>query len=136
MGQAFSMFDVLGVMAVLVAALGIVNTLSMSVLERTREIGMLRSMGMTRAQTVLMILAESGLLGAIGGLLGLGFGVALTWIFLQAMGAMSGYALDFVLPLRTVWLAVIVALAMSQLAALLPALRAARTPVLRAIQHE
>jgi putative ABC transport system permease protein len=136
MGQAFSMFDVLGVMAVLVAALGIVNTLSMSVLERTREIGMLRAMGLTRAQTVGMILAESGLLGVIGGLLGLGFGVALTWIFLQAMGAMSGYALDFVLPQRAVWLAVIVALAMSQLAALLPALRAARIPVLRAIQHE
>ncbi len=136
MGQAFSMFDVLGIMAVLVAALGIVNTLSMSVLERTREIGMLRSIGMTRLQMVGMILAESGLLGVIGGLLGLGFGAALTWIFIQAMGAMSGYSLEFVLPTRAIWLAVAVALGMSQLAALIPAVRAARIPVLKAIQHE
>jgi len=136
MNQAFSMFDVLGIIAVLVAALGVVNTLSMSVVERTREIGMLRSMGMTRFQVVQMILAEAGLLGIIGGLLGLGFGLVLTRIFLAAMGAMSGYALEFVLPVRAMVLGFAVALVTSQLAALLPAIRAARTPILTAIHHE
>jgi putative ABC transport system permease protein len=136
MRQAFSMFDVLGVLAVLVAALGVLNTLSMSVVERTREIGMLRSMGMTRLQVVRMILAEAGLLGIIGGLLGLGFGLVLTRIFLAAMGAMSGYALAFVMPVRAMWLSLIVALVTSQLAALLPAVRAARTPMLSAIHYE
>src|SRR5690606_31039535 len=62
MAQAFSMFDVLGLLSVVVAALGVLNTLTMSVLERTREIGMLRSMGMTRAQVVKMVLSEAGLL--------------------------------------------------------------------------
>ena len=136
MNQAFGMFDILGIIAVMVAALGVVNTLSMSVVERTREIGMLRSIGMTRFQVVLMILAEAALLGIIGGLLGLGFGVVLTRIFLAAMGAMSGYVLPFILPVRAFWLSLFVALLTSQLAALLPALRAARTPMLSAIHHE
>lgn len=136
MNQAFSMFDVLGIIAVLVAALGVVNTLTMSVIERTREIGMLRSIGMTRAQIVKMILAEAGLLGIMGGLMGLGFGVLLTRIFLASMTAMSGYSLELVIPTRTILTAVIVALVVSQLAAALPAARAARTPVLEAIHYE
>jgi putative ABC transport system permease protein len=98
MNQAFSMFDVLGIIAVMVAALGVVNTLTMSVIERTREIGMLRSIGMTRAQIVKMVLAEAGLLGIIGGLMGLAFGVLLTKIFLTSMTAMSGYSLDLIIP--------------------------------------
>jgi putative ABC transport system permease protein len=130
------MFDVLGILAVLVAALGVLNTMSMSVLERTREIGMLRSMGMSRRQVITMILAEAGLLGLIGGALGLGFGLVLTRIFLAAMGAMSGYNLDFVMPTRALWLSFVIALATSQLAALLPARRAAKTPILTAIHYE
>lgn len=136
MNQAFSMFDVLGIIAVVVAALGVVNTLTMSVIERTREIGMLRSIGMTRWQVVNMVLAEAGLLGVIGGLLGLVFGVLLTRIFLESMSAMSGYSLDLVIPPRTIFTALIVALIVSQLAAALPAIRASRTPVLEAIHYE
>lgn len=136
MNQAFSMFDVLGIIAVVVAALGVVNTLTMSVIERTREIGMLRSIGMTRWQVVNMVLAEAGLLGVIGGLLGLVFGVLLTRIFLESMSAMSGYSLNLVIPLRTIFTALIVALIVSQLAAALPAMRASRTPVLEAIHYE
>ena len=136
MNQAFSMFDVLGIIAVLVAALGVVNTLTMSVIERTREIGMLRSIGMTRWQVVKMVLAEAGLLGIIGGLLGLVFGVLLTRIFLASMTAMSGYNLDLLIPQRTVLTALIVALIVSQIAAALPAQRAAQTPVLEAIHYE
>jgi putative ABC transport system permease protein len=136
MAQTFSMFDVLGVLAVMVAALSVMNTLSMSVTERTREIGLLRSLGMTQSQIVRMIMAEASLLGIIGGLLGLGFGILLIRIFLAAMGAMSGYDLDFVLPLRTLWMSPLVALITSQLAALFPALRGARTPILSAIHYE
>jgi len=136
LSKAFSMFDILGILAVLVAALGVLNTLSMSVIERTREIGMLRCLGMTRWQIVRMILAEAFMMGMIGGLLGLGFGIALTQIFLSAMGAMSGYELDFVMPVKAIWLSLIVALAISQLAALIPAIKAARTPMLTAIHYE
>lgn len=136
MQQAFSMFDVLGILAVMVAALGVLNTLSMSVVERTREIGMLRSMGMTRFQVVKMILAEAGLMGLIGGLLGLGLGLLLTRILLAAMGAMSGYNLEFIVPTKALWMSIVVALVTSQLAALLPAIRAAKTPMLSAIHYE
>jgi putative ABC transport system permease protein len=136
MDQAFSMFDVMGIIAVVVAALGVVNTLTMSVIERTREIGMLRSIGMTRWQIVSMVLAEAGLLGIIGGLLGLAFGVLLTRIFLESMASMAGYTLSLVIPARTIVTGVVVSLVVSQLAALLPALRAARTPVLEAIHYE
>lgn len=136
MQQAFSMFDVLGILAVMVAALGVLNTLSMSVVERTREIGMLRSMGMTRFQVVKMILAEAGLMGIIGGLLGLVLGLLLTKILLSAMGAMSGYSLEFIMPTKALWMSIVVALVTSQLAALLPAIRAAKTPMLSAIHYE
>lgn len=136
MAQAFSMFDVLGLLSVLVAALGVLNTLTMSVLERTREIGMLRSMGMTRIQVVKMVLSEAGLLGVIGGILGLLLGLLLTYILISAMGVMSGYQLEFVLPESAMYTSILVAFVTSILAAVLPARKAARIPVLSAIQYE
>ncbi len=136
MNQAFSMFDVMAVLAVLVASLGVVNTLTMNVIERTQEIGMLRAIGLTRGQVVRMILAEAAQMGAIGGLLGLGLGVLLARIFLQAMTAMSGYRLDFILPAQGIAAGLVVALVVSQLAAILPALRAARSQILEAIHYE
>lgn len=136
MDQSNSMFDVLALIAMLVAALGIVNTLTMNVMERTQEIGMLRSIGMTRWQVVQMVLAEAGLMGLIGGALGLLFGVILSRIFLLAMAAMSGYKLTYVLSAQAVVVGLIVALAASQLAAILPARRAARIHILEAIHYE
>ena len=76
MDQAFAMFDVLAMISIVVASLGMINTLTMNVIERTREIGMLRAIGMQRGQVVGMILAEAGLMGIIGGILGLGAGVS------------------------------------------------------------
>lgn len=136
MNQAFSMFDVLGILSVMVAALGVLNTLTMSVMERTQEIGMLRTMGMTRFQIVKMIESEAGLLGVIGGALGLLLGILLTWILLQAMGAMSGYQLEFMMPVKAIWMSIVVALVTSFAAALFPAMKAARTPMLSAIHYE
>lgn len=136
MNQAFSMFDVLGLIAVSIAALGVMNTLFMNVSERTREIAMLRSIGMARFQVIKIILAEAMFLGIIGGILGIGFGLVLTRIILLSMGAMSGYALDFVFPVNAVWIGILIAVVMSQVAALLPALKAARTPMLDAIRYE
>ncbi|NMC54470.1 MAG: FtsX-like permease family protein, partial [Chloroflexi bacterium] len=136
MDQAFGMFDVLAVLALLIAALGVVNTLTMNVMERTQEIGMLRGVGMTRWQVVKMVLAEAGLIGLIGGVIGLALGVILSRIFLASMMAMSGYDLEYTLPLEGVLLGVMVALVVSQIAALLPARRAARIAVLEAIHYE
>jgi len=136
MDQAFRMFDVLALIAMLVGFFGIINTLTMNVIERTQEIGMLRGVGMTRGQVVRMILAEAALIGVIGGILGLVFGVILSRIFLLAMTAMSGYSLTYVLPLERVLMAVVLAFLVSQVAASLPAARAARIRILDAIQYE
>ncbi len=136
MEQAFRMFDVLALIAMLVGFFGIVNTLTMNVIERTQEIGMLRGVGMTRGQVVRMILAEAALIGIIGGVLGLVFGVILSRIFLLAMTAMSGYKLTYLLPLQRIFLAVLLAFLVSQVAASLPAARAARIRILEAIQYE
>ena len=110
MDQSNSMFDVLALIAMMVAALGVVNTLTMNVMERTREIGMLRGVGMTRWQVVQMILAEAGLLGLIGGILGLVLGVILSRIFLLAMNAMSGYKLTYVMSPRAIIVGLFIAL--------------------------
>jgi putative ABC transport system permease protein len=136
MQQAFSMFDVLALIAVLVGFMGIANTLTMNVMERTQEIGMLRSVGMTRGQVIRMVLAEAAQIGLMGGLLGLIFGIILSRIFMLAMTTMSGYHLVYTLSVERVLVAVLVALLVSQVAAMLPAVRASRTPILDAIQYE
>jgi putative ABC transport system permease protein len=134
--QAFSMFDVLAIIALMVGFLGITNTLTMNVMERTQEIGMLRGVGMTRFQVVLMILSEAGLMGVIGSVLGLVFGVILSRIFLQAMTTMSGYRLTYLLPVQRVLIALVVAILVANIAAILPAMRAARIRILEAIHYE
>ena len=136
LNQAFGMFDVLALIAMFVGFLGIMNTLTMNVMERTQELGMLRSVGMTRTQVVFMILAESAQIGLIGGIFGITFGLILARIFMLAMTAMSGYKLDFILPPDRILVALLIALAVSQVAALLPAIRASRLRILEAIQYE
>jgi putative ABC transport system permease protein len=136
MDQAFSLFDVMSLIAIVVGGLGIVNTLTMSVMERLQEIGMLRAIGMTRAQITRMILAEAGVIGIIGGILGLITGVILARILFIGMTTMSGYQLTFILPFSGVLLSLVAAFLISQLAALLPARRAAGVRILEAVQYE
>jgi len=97
---------------------------------------MLRAIGMTPNQVVRMVLAESALMGIIGGALGLAFGAFLSWIFLLGMTAMSGYKLALTIPTTGIILGLIVALVMSQIVAIQPAKRAARINVLEAVRYE
>ncbi len=126
-------FALLG-LALVIAVLGIVNTLALSVIERTREIGLLRAVGVSRPQLRWMITLESvviAVLGAVlGVLLGIGFGVAL-------MYAVRDQGLE-VISVPAGQLAIFLALAVviGVLAAVLPARRAARLDVLRAIATE
>jgi putative ABC transport system permease protein len=126
-------FALLG-LALVIAVLGIVNTLALSIIERTREVGLLRAIGLSRSQLRWMITLESvviSLLGAVlGVLLGIGFGVAL-------MYAVRDEGLE-VISVPTGQLAVFLALSMvvGVLAAVLPAHRAARLDVLQAISTE
>jgi len=134
--QTFSLFDVLAMISMIVASLGVVNTLTMNVLERTREIGMLRGMGMTRRQVRRMILAEAGVMGIIGGVLGLSLGLFMLYISLQGMASAQGYALTFVWPLSGIGITLAIALIVSQLAAVWPAKRAASVNIIEAIHTE
>ncbi len=134
--QTFSLFDVLALIGMIVAALGVINTLTMSVLERTREIGMLRSLGMTRRQVSKMILAEAGMIGFIGGAFGLLFGLLMSRLSLMAITAAQGYELTYVLPTQGILVSLLIALVVSQLAAIWPARRAAGIRIVEAIQFE
>ncbi len=136
MDQAFRMFDVMALIAIVVGSLGVINTLAMSVMERTQEIGMLRAIGMTRSQIVRMVLAEAIMMGVIGGALGLATGVILARILFIGMTTMSGYELTFALPPEGIAISVVMALIVSQLAAIPPAVRAARVRILEAVHYE
>jgi putative ABC transport system permease protein len=134
--QANALFDVLVLIAMVVASLGVVNTLTMNVLERTQEIGMLRSVGMTRRQVGRMILAEAGMMGLIGGAFGLVLGLFLSRLFLIATASTEGYEVTYVLPTEGILVSLLIALVVSQLAAIWPARRAAGIRIIEAIQCE
>jgi len=134
--QVWGMFDVLGFIAVIVAALGVINTLTMSVLERTREIGMLRGLGMTRWQVIRMILAEAAVVGVMGGVFGMVYGLFMSQVFIGAANATQGYRLSSIIPVQALFLGLFIGIIISQVAALLPARRGARLEVIEAIQFE
>ena len=134
--QTMGLFSVLSWISVIVASLGVVNTLLMNVMERTREIGMLRGVGMTRWQVVKMILAESAVMGTIGGVLGIGVGMVLSRVFIEGANAMQGYNLTYIMPTQALAYAIVVALGVSQVAAIWPSGRAARLHVIEALQYE
>jgi putative ABC transport system permease protein len=118
--------------SVIVSLFGIVNTLALSVVERTREIGMLRAVGMTRRQTRRMVRHESIVTALIGAALG-----AMVGLFLGAMTvqALHGEGLRFTLPVSTLIAFVVVSVVAGTLAAIMPARRAAKLDVLNALQH-
>ena len=120
----------------IIAALGVLNTLLVNVLERVREIGILRGLGMTRGQVIKMILAEAGMMGGIGGLLGVLLGIYLSRSFMDMANTVSGYEWGYVFPGRAIVTGLVAALLAAFLAALYPAWRAARLDVVEAIRHE
>lgn len=136
LSQTEGLFDVLALIAMVVGALGVVNTLTMSVLERTQEIGMLRSLGMTRPQVTRMILAEAIMMGLVGAAFGLVFGSLMSRIMLRAINTMTGYELGYVVPVQGLVVGLVLSLIVSQLAALWPARRAVRVSIIEAIQFE
>ncbi|MGW3359458.1 ABC transporter permease [Streptomyces bungoensis] len=133
-GQLLNMIYGLLALAIIVAVLGVVNTLALSVVERTREIGLMRAIGLSRRQLRRMIRLESVVIAVFGALLGLGLGMG--WgATAQRLLALSGFdVLD--IPWPTI-IGVFVASAFVGLfAALIPAFRAGRMNVLNAIATE
>jgi putative ABC transport system permease protein len=118
---------------VLVSLFGIVNTLALSVLERTREIGMLKAIGMTGRQVRRMVRHESIVTALIGVTLGIAVGVFLAAL---ATTALSDEGLRFGLPIGSLVAFCAIAVVAGMVAAILPARRASRTGVLTALQYE
>ncbi|MFJ3670733.1 ABC transporter permease [Streptomyces sp. NPDC090106] len=123
-------------LAVLIALLGIANTLTLAVHERTRELGLLRAVGQTRAQLRAMVRWESVLVAAFGTAGGLGLGTFLGWVLVKASDGASDSAFAFAMPPARLAVVALVGLTAGALAALRPATRAARLDVLRAIATE
>lgn len=122
-------------MAVVIAVLGVVNTLAMSVFERTREIGMLRAVGLQPEQTKRMIHLESILISLFGALLGIGAGIFLGWAAgRMASDSIQGY--EMVIPWGRVAVALAGAALVGVVAGLWPARRAARLNVLTALKAD
>jgi putative ABC transport system permease protein len=119
--------------SVVVSLFGMVNTMVLSVFERTRELGMLRAIGMTRRQTRRMIRQESVITALIGAVLGLSLGVFLAAIVTKAM---SSYDIGLTLPVETLAAFTVVAALAGMAAAIMPARRASRLNVLDALHYE
>ena len=129
--QILGLVTVLLLFTVVMATLGITNTLALSIVERTRELGLLRAVGMSRRQARSMVRSESVLLAALAGLLGVAAGVGFAALAVAVFGRTGEITL--VVPAGRVALVAGVALAAGLLAALLPARRVARLQVLDAI---
>jgi putative ABC transport system permease protein len=132
--RVFGLFDALAVIAVVVAALGIANTLTMNVVERVREIGILRAAGMTTRQVWRSVVVEAGVVGLAGAIVGIVAGVLVGVLMVVLAGGTPELATS--VPWPTVAVAVVLGVALSMLAAAYPARLAARVSIVRAVAYE
>jgi putative ABC transport system permease protein len=132
--RVFGLLDLLTVAALVIAAFGIVNTLSMDTWERTRELGMLRAAGMSRRQVWRSVLVEAGILGAIGALIGTvaGIGIGALLVTSSSGRAVSGLQV----PWPTIALTIVLAMALAMLAAAQPARIAGQRSIVSAVRGE
>jgi putative ABC transport system permease protein len=130
--QLLAIFYVLLALAVIVSLFGIVNTLVLSTFERTRELGMLRAVGMSRRQMRRMVRHESVITALLGALTGIALGLGLAAI---VVGAFGDAGLAFTVPAGSLVAFVVVAIVAGVLAAIAPARRAAKMSPMEALSH-
>ncbi len=129
------MYVLLGVLS-LPSLIAILNTLAIGVIERTREIGMLRAIGAARGQVRRMIIAEALLLAAIGTAFGLLAGLYLGYIFVQGLSASGIYKMEYSFPLVALLAATAAGLIFGVIAALVPARQASQMGIIQALRYE
>ena len=120
-------------LAIVIAVFGIVNTLGLSVIERTREVGLLRAIGMSRARLRRMITLESVAIAVLGAVLGLGLGLV---IGVTLRETLKDDLSSLALPLSQLVVFLVIAVVVGVLAAVIPSIRASRMNVLEAIAEE
>ncbi|GAB77921.1 putative ABC transport system permease protein [Austwickia chelonae] len=129
----YLLYALLG-LAIVIAVFGIVNTLGLSIIERTREIGLLRAVGVNKGQIRTMITLESITIALLGSMLGIGLGLAFGFGIQRAL-ASQGLG-QLVLPWAQIGISLVVALVVGILAGLWPAMRANKLDVLKAIASD
>jgi putative ABC transport system permease protein len=132
--RVFGLLDLLALAAVVIAGLGIVNTLSMDTWERARELGMLRAAGMSRRQVWRSVLVEAGILGAIGGVMGSLAGVAIGILLVATSGGRVEAAIR--VPWPTIAFAVGLGIVLAMLAAAQPARIAGARSIVSAVRGD
>jgi putative ABC transport system permease protein len=130
--QSMYIANAVWIIVVFVAAIALFNTLTLSVLERRREIGVLRAMGTSRRFTLQMILAEAAAIGIVGGVCGLAFGLADQWLYSLVSADMMNFTVRF-RPSSMALVFTVGALGISLLGSLPPARRAARLNIIQAV---
>ncbi|HEY3189977.1 MAG TPA: FtsX-like permease family protein [Solirubrobacteraceae bacterium] len=132
--QQFNLFNAIIAIAVIVSLLGVINTLAMAVIERTREIGVMRALGASRWLVRRTMLDESLLITVSGALAGIGVGGLIAWLWLRSVSDVL--PLDFRFPwTAAIWVAA-AAVLLGVLASIVPARRAARLKVIDALNYE
>ena len=134
MDRLIGLFDLLAVLAVLIGGLGIVNTLAVGVLERGREIAILRSHGMTVGQVQAMVVTEAGIIGAVGGLAAVVIGGAVAWITIS-VAAPNDFAAGIAVPWALLAAVVLLGIGVASVAGIYPARTAARLPITDSLKH-
>jgi putative ABC transport system permease protein len=132
--RLIGLFDILALLAVLIGGLGIVNTMAVSVVERGREIAILRSHGMTVSQVQAMVVAEASIIGAVGGLAAAALGLLVAWATVT-VGAPRDFAAGLAIPWLLLPAAVLLGVAVASAAGIYPARVAARTPITANLKH-
>jgi putative ABC transport system permease protein len=123
-------------LGLVVGSMGVINTLMMNVLEQTRELGMLRAIGMRKVQVVKTVLGQAAFLGLLGILAGTITGTCLARMINLCLGSMFGHYVPFALRPQITALLLVVALTVVLLAALVPARRAAGLSAIQAMRYE
>jgi putative ABC transport system permease protein len=137
MEQSFVVNYAVEIVAVVVAVFSVINALLASVLDRTREIGVLRAIGATRAQIQRTVVVEAAWMGVLGGLLGLVAGTVMAYHHVvYNTKELTGWTFQFYYPYDVAVLAVVAAILLCLLAAFAPAKQAASTPIVTAIGYE
>ena len=116
--------------------IAILNTLAIGVIERTREIGMLRAIGALRGQIRKMIVVEALLLAAIGTFLGLLSGLYLGYVMVEGISASGIWRMEYTFPLEAIVAATVAGIAFGLLAAIFPARQAAKMEIIQALRYE
>jgi putative ABC transport system permease protein len=133
--SAMSLFYGLGILILLPAVLGLVNTLAINVMERRREIGVVRAVGGSRKQVRRVVTAEALLLGLFGAAMGVVAGVAISYGFIGAF-SIIGWNVPYAFPVIGMIAAIVAGVIGALLASILPARNAAKLDIVRALQYE